>query len=140
MATPKVIPFPSTAQVPPTTHTPQEITQGDLSYILATRLEIQRLKTNLTEAEESLKFRLEAGARVDSGVFRTWLKEHFRRAVAWREVAERVGKPTLWRRTRARVLRRRTQVHEADPDRKPARRLGPSPQHFKVSEALHSWR
>ncbi len=91
MATPKVIPFPSTAQVPPTIQIPQEITQGDLSYILATRLEIQRLKTNLTEAEESLKFRLEAGARVESGVFRTWLKEHFRRAVAWREVAERVA-------------------------------------------------
>ncbi len=91
MATAKVIPFPSTAQVPPTIQTPQEITQGDLSYILATQLEIQRLKANLTEAEESLKFRLKAGARVESGVFRAWLKEHFRRAVAWREVSERLA-------------------------------------------------
>ena len=62
-----------------------------MSFILATRLEIQRLKANLTEAEESLKFRLKAGARVESGVFRAWLKEHFRRAVAWREVAERLA-------------------------------------------------
>ena len=91
MATTKVIPFPSTAQVPQTIQTPQEITQGDLSYILATRLEIQRFKANLTEAEESLKFRLKAGAQVESGVFRAWLKEHFRRAVAWREVADRLA-------------------------------------------------
>ena len=91
MATTKVIPFPSTAQVPPTIQSPQEVSQGDLSFILATRLEIQRLKANLTEAEESLKLRLEAGAQVESGVFRAWLKEHFRRAVAWREVAERLA-------------------------------------------------
>ncbi len=91
MATSKVIPLIPRTQAQPLPKPPQEITQGDLSYILATRLEIQRLKANLTEAEESLKFRLGAGARVESGVFRAWLKEHFRRAVAWREVSERLA-------------------------------------------------
>ncbi len=91
MATTKVIPFPSTAQVPPTIQTPQEITQGDLSYILATRLEVDRLKANLAEAEVSVKAQLEAGAAVEHGVYRTWLKENFRRAIAWRDVAERLA-------------------------------------------------
>ena len=36
-----------------------------------------------------MKTRLEAGAAVEHGVYRTWLKEHFRRAVEWREVSER---------------------------------------------------
>ena len=91
MATNKVIPRIPRTQAQPLPKPPQEITQGDLSFILATRLEIQRLKANLTEAEESLKFRLEAGARVESGVFRAWLKENFRRAIAWRDVAERLA-------------------------------------------------
>ena len=92
MATPKITPFPSPAQVPEPPHRPpQEITQGDMSYILATRLEIDRLKANLAEAEKSLRSRLEAGASVQYGAFRAWLKEHFRRAVAWREVTERLA-------------------------------------------------
>ncbi len=79
MATPKITPFPSPAQVH---KPPQEITQGDLSYILATRLEVDRLKANLAEAEESVKSRLEAGASVAYGAFRARLKENLRRNVA----------------------------------------------------------
>ncbi len=91
MATSKVIPLIPRTQAQPIHKPPQEITQGDLSYILATRLEIDRLKANLAEAEASVKARLEAGAAVEHGVYRTWLKENFRRAIAWRDVAERLA-------------------------------------------------
>ena len=91
MANSNLTVFPNPAQAPLTIQTPQEITQSDLSYILATRLEIDRLKANLAEAEASVKTWLEAGAAVEHGVYRTWLKEHFRSAVAWREVAERLA-------------------------------------------------
>ena len=52
MATSKVIPLIPRTQAQPLPKPPQEITQSDLSYILATRLEIDRLKTNLAEAEK----------------------------------------------------------------------------------------
>ena len=92
MATPKITPFPSPAQVPETPHKPpQEITQGDLSYILATRMEVDRLKANLAEAEESVKSRLEAGASVAYGAFRARLKENLRRNVAWKSVVVRLA-------------------------------------------------
>ena len=90
-ATRNIIPFPASQQAPQTIQTPQEVSQGDLSFILATRLEVERLTALLTEAEQSVKARLEAGANVEQGVYRTWLKEHFRRAVAWREVSERLA-------------------------------------------------
>ena len=91
MATSRVIPLIPRTQAQPLPKPPQEITQGDLSYILATRMEVDRLKTNLAEAEASVKSRLEAGAAVEHGVYRTRLKEHFRCAVAWREVSERLA-------------------------------------------------
>ena len=91
MATSKVIPLIPRTQAQPLPKPPQEITQGDLSYILATRLELDRLKSPLTEAEASVKARLEGGAAVEHGVYRTWLKENFRRAIAWRDVAERLA-------------------------------------------------
>jgi len=67
MATSKVIPLIPRTQAQPIPKPPQEITQGDLSYILATRLEIDRLKANLAEAEEGVRSRLEAGASVQYG-------------------------------------------------------------------------
>ena len=91
MANSKVIPLIPRTQAQPIPKPPQEITQGDLSYILATRMEVDRLKTNLAEAEESVKSRLEAGASVEFGAIRAWFKEHFRRTVAWREVTERLA-------------------------------------------------
>ncbi len=91
MATSKITPFPTSQQVQPLPKPPQEVTQGDLSYILATRMEVDRLKGLLAEAEQSVKSRLEAGAAIEHGVYRTWLKEHLRRAVAWREVADRLA-------------------------------------------------
>ena len=91
MATSKVIPLIPRTQAQPLPKPPQEITQGDLSYILATRMEVDRLKANLAEAESSVKARLEAGAAIEQGVYRTWLKEHFRSSVSWREVAERLA-------------------------------------------------
>ena len=92
MATPKITPFPSPAQVPETPHKlPQEVTQGDLSYILATRMEVDRIKANLAEAEASAKARLEAGAAVEPGAHLATLKEHWRKSTSWRDVAERVA-------------------------------------------------
>ena len=90
-ATQNIVRFPTSQQEQPIPQTPQEVTQGDLSYILATRLEVERLKTTLAEAEASVKARLEAGAAVEHGVYHTWLKEHFRSSVSWREVAERLA-------------------------------------------------
>ena len=90
-ATSKLTVLPIPPQAPQVVQTPQEITQGDLSYILATRLEVERLKGLLTEAEASVKARLEAGAAVEHGVYRAWLKEHLRSSVSWREVAERLA-------------------------------------------------
>ena len=60
MANSNLTVFPTPVQAPQTVQTPQEVSQGDLSYILATRLEVERLKANLTEAEASVKARLEA--------------------------------------------------------------------------------
>ncbi len=91
MANSNLTVFPTPVQAPQTVQTPQTITQGDLSYILATRLEIDRLKANLAEAEKSVKSRLKAGASVEFGAIRAWFKEHFRRTVAWREVTERLA-------------------------------------------------
>ncbi len=91
MANSNLTVFPTPVQAPQTVQTPQEVSQGDLSYILATRMEVERLKALLTEAEASVKSRLEAGAAVEHGVYRTWLKEHFRSSVSWREVAERLA-------------------------------------------------
>ena len=85
---PQIIPFrkPTT-----TSQTPREVTQGDLSYILATRLEIDRFKSLLTEAEASVRSRLEAGAAVESGEHLATLREHWRKSTSWRNVAERLA-------------------------------------------------
>ena len=91
MATSKVIPLIPRTQAQPLPKPPQEITQGDLSFILATRLEVDRLKANLAEAEESVKSRLEAGASVAYGAFRARLKENLRRNVAWKSVVVRLA-------------------------------------------------
>ena len=92
MATPKITPFPFPKQVPETIpKPPQEITQGDLSFILATRMEVERLKYLLTEAEASVKARLEAGAAVEQGPHVGTLQENFRKSPGWRDVAERLA-------------------------------------------------
>ncbi len=91
MATSKVIPLIPRTQAQAIPKPPQEITQGDLSFILATRLEIDRLKANLAEAEDSVKSRLEAGAEVERGTHLATLKEQWRKSTSWRDVAERLA-------------------------------------------------
>ena len=91
MANSNLTVFPTPVQAPQTVQTPQEITQGDLSYILATRLEVERLKGLLTEAEASVKARLEAGAALESGAHLATLKEYWRKGISWRDVAERLA-------------------------------------------------
>ena len=71
MANSNLTVFPTPAQASQTVQTPpQEVTQGDLSYILATRLEVERLDKLLTDAEASVKDRLKAGATVEPGAKR----------------------------------------------------------------------
>lgn len=89
MATPKVIPFPSAAQVPQTI--PQEVPQAQLAAILELRREARRIQEQLTQVETEVKQALEVGAEVEPGNHIARLKEHFRRAVAWREIGERLA-------------------------------------------------
>ena len=68
-----------------------EIPQAKLEFIILLRNERERLKEQLEEAEAEVRAALEAHAPVEPGVHSANLKESFRRNVAWREVAERLG-------------------------------------------------
>jgi hypothetical protein len=68
-----------------------EISQAKLELIILLRNERERLKEQLEEAEAEVRAALEANAPVEPGVHVASLKESFRRNVAWREVAERLG-------------------------------------------------
>ena len=89
-ATRNIVPFPTSQQVQPIPK-PQEVTQGDLSYILGTCQELERLKPLLAEAEQTVRSRLESGAEVERGTHIASLTEHWRKSTGWREVAERLG-------------------------------------------------
>ncbi len=68
-----------------------EIPQAKLELILLLRNERQRLAEELEAVEAEVRAALEAHAPVEPGVHIAELKESFRRSVAWREVAERLG-------------------------------------------------
>ena len=91
MANSNLTVFSTLVQALQTVQTPQEVTQGDLSYILGTRMEVERLKALLTEAEQRVKSRLEGGAEVEQGTYLATLKEQWRKSTSWRDVAERLA-------------------------------------------------
>lgn len=68
-----------------------EIPQAKLELIILLRNKRERLKDELDAAEAEVRAALEAHAPVEPGVHVAELKESFRRNVAWREVAERLG-------------------------------------------------
>lgn len=59
--------------------------------MLSLRRRLSQLEERVAEKEAELKALLEAGCLVEEGDHTAALKEAFRRSVAWREVAERLG-------------------------------------------------
>jgi hypothetical protein len=86
MASPNVIQFTPVTQVP---NTCKAITQFELAHLLEMRRQREALDEQITEAEVSLRAALEAGAQVETGIFRAYLKVTERRSVAWKAVVER---------------------------------------------------
>jgi len=70
---------------------PEEITQLEIEALLSLRNRARQLDQQIADAEESIRVWLDAGASVETGEHTAELKESFRRNVAWREVAERLG-------------------------------------------------
>ena len=86
MATAKVTPFPIPAQAPVI---PEAVTQDELCLLLSLRARVRELEEQIQTEEQSLKSRLEAGASVEPGLLRAFLKIVERRSVAWKAVVER---------------------------------------------------
>lgn len=84
----KTIPFAVSPQAVPA---PQAITQLELATLLSLRGRLHQLQAQVEAAEQSIKARLEIGASLEPGDHGAELKEAFRRNVAWREIAERLG-------------------------------------------------
>lgn len=80
------IPFVVPAQPVPAA---RSIRQQELARILELRRDIEQLKGKLEQAEGAIRLSLEAGASVESGLFRAYLKTTERRSVAWKAVVER---------------------------------------------------
>lgn len=80
---PAVVTFP---QLPP-----QQISQVELGLLLALRGRLAQLESQVQQAEESIKARLESGAIFEHGDHRAELKENFRRNVAWKDVVIRLA-------------------------------------------------
>ena len=68
-----------------------QISQVEVKLLLSLRGRLSQLKTQIENAEESLKQRLEAGASVELGDHTAELKENPRRNVAWKDVAKRLA-------------------------------------------------
>jgi hypothetical protein len=81
----------SAVVVPIPQPSPAPITQEELEEVILLRNALKQRQEQLAWIETQLKSRLEAGAAVEEGTHIADLKEAFRRNVAWREVAERLG-------------------------------------------------
>jgi len=79
-----VVSFPAVPSV-------EQITQKELNALLDSRSLLAQLEKQVREQEAAIRQHLEAGASVESGPRVAELKEAFRRNIAWREVAERLG-------------------------------------------------
>ena len=69
----------------------EQITQTELSLLLSLRNRARQLAEQIEAAENSLRERLEAGTRVETGEHTAELKETFRRSVSWRDVTLRLA-------------------------------------------------
>jgi hypothetical protein len=88
MATQKVTPIAVAPQPSPRV---ESVTQDSLAEIISLRQQIETLEKQLGEVQADVQSALAAGAAVEEGTHIADLKEAFRRNVAWREVAERLG-------------------------------------------------
>jgi len=69
----------------------EPITQLELAAFLSLRSRLHQLETQVEQAEQFIKARLEAGVTPELGDHRAELKESFRRNVPWKEVAVRLA-------------------------------------------------
>ena len=72
-------------------HAPETISQEELGLLLSLRGRLKQLEAQIATEEQSLRARLEAGARIQPGDHTASLKENFRRNVARRAVVLRLA-------------------------------------------------
>jgi hypothetical protein len=65
------------------------VSQDELGYILELRRQIEALEERRKEAEAAVKSALEAGAQIQDGILRAYLKAYERRSVSWKQICER---------------------------------------------------
>jgi hypothetical protein len=94
MASPSIIPFNTSHHTKNNTNVvrlpiPSPIGQDELGHILEMRRQREALDEQIKESETAVRAALEAGAVVEDGVFRAYLKPGERRSVAWKAIVER---------------------------------------------------
>jgi hypothetical protein len=67
----------------------ETISQAEVALLLSLRRRMHDLEEQIDAAEASLKGQLQAGAIVEPGTFRAYLKTTERRSVSWKGVCER---------------------------------------------------
>lgn len=78
-------------QFPQSIPAKEVISQEELVLLLSLRAQLARIQAQVGAAEESLKKRLQGGARIQPGDHAAELKEHSRRNVAWKAVVMRLA-------------------------------------------------
>jgi hypothetical protein len=91
MTSASVLHFPNSTSVLIPEKPASEITQLELVALLSLKSKAYQLDKQITEAERSIRDRLQAGACIESGDRIAELKETSRRNVSWREVTERLA-------------------------------------------------
>ena len=67
----------------------ETITQTELALLVSLRRRLKQLEEEIAAAKYGIRWRLENGAAVESGLLHTLLKTFERRSVAWKQVCER---------------------------------------------------
>jgi hypothetical protein len=67
----------------------ETLTQLELTALLSLKNRAEQLQSQIDEAEKNVQARLEAGAAVEAGLLKAYLKTTQRRNVSWKEVCER---------------------------------------------------
>lgn len=78
-------------QFPQSIPAKEVISQEELGLILSLKAQLARIQAQVNTAEESLKTRLQTGARVQPGDHHVELKESFRKNVSWKTVCIRLA-------------------------------------------------
>jgi hypothetical protein len=67
----------------------ETITQTELALLVSLRRRLKQLEEEIAAAECGIRWQLENGAAVESGLLHALLKTFERRSVAWKQVCER---------------------------------------------------